>query len=282
MTNRRSFLASGLAAGAARLLAAPWPAGLKIGTMDGVLRLSSKPEAVGVARALGLEGLQVTIGKPGDSGKLPLEDAGVQQRYRDESKKHGLPLDATYLDILHVNCLKSDKLAPDNVRTGIEITRKLEAKILMVVFFGKCSLLTRAEMDTVAGAFRELAKEAQKAGVVIGFENLLNAADNARVMDQVASPAFRIWYDVGNSTNQVNVDAAAEIRELGRERICALHFKDKGYLGEGNVDFPALLRALADIRYEGFANLETSAPSGSMEADLKRNLDYLRGLMARK
>jgi len=279
MISRRRFAAACLATGGARLLSARRPAGLKIGTMDGVLRMSGNPEAVGAARAMGLEGLQITIGKPDGAGRLLLEDVGLQQRYREESKRHSLALDATYLDILHVNCLKNDKLAPDNVRTGIAITRRLDAKILMVVFFGKCSLLSRAEMDTVAGAFRELAHEAQQAGVVIGFENLLNAEDNARVMDQVASPAFKIWYDVGNSTNQAKVDAAREIRWLGRDRICALHFKDQGYLGEGKVNFPDILQALSEIRYEGFANLETSAPSGQVEADLKRNLAYLDQLM---
>ena len=275
MLSRRTFLA---AAAAAPLLARR-PAGLKIGVMDGVLKLSGKPEAVGMAKSFGLEGLQVTIGRPGESGRLPLDDAALQARFVEESKKHNLPLDATYLDVLHVNCLKNDKLAPEWVRRGIDITRNLNARILMVVFFGKCALASRAEMDTAAGAFRELAPEAQKAGVVIGFENLLNADDNTRVLDQVNSPAFRIWYDVGNSTNQVGVDAAREIRSLGRDRICALHFKDQGYLGEGKVDYPAILQSLWDIRFRGFANLETSSPSGQVEADLKRNLAYLHKLM---
>jgi sugar phosphate isomerase/epimerase len=112
--------------------------------------------------------------------------------------------------------------------------------------------------------------------VIIGFENLLNAEDNARVMDRVGSRAFMIYYDVGNATNMVKVDAAKEIRWLGKKRICQMHFKDRGYLGEGKVDFPAVLSAVADIGFEGYANLETSAPSGDMEKDLQRNIDYLR------
>jgi sugar phosphate isomerase/epimerase len=95
----------------------------------------------------------------------------------------------------------------------------------------------------------------------------------------VKSRAFRIWYDVGNSTNQVGVDAAEEIRLLGRDRICQLHFKDTGYLGEGKVNFPAILKALDDVGYRGFANLETTSPSKQMEPDLRRNLEYLRKLM---
>lgn len=273
MISRRALLA-----GVAALpMGARTPAGLKIGSMDGVLRLSGKPEAVALARSFGLEALQVTLGRAAE-GKLPLENGELQARYVAESQKYSLPIGATYIDILHANCLKDDNQAKEWVRRGISITRNLKSRILMTVFFGKCSLYNRAEMDVVAGAFRELALEASKAGVVLGFENLLNAADNARVMDQVASDAFQIWYDVGNSTNQVGSDAATEIRDLGKRRICALHFKDRGYLGEGKVDYPSILRALDDIRYEGYAYLETSAPSGQMEPDLRRNLDFLRRL----
>jgi sugar phosphate isomerase/epimerase len=221
----------------------------------------------------------VTIGRTVQDGRLPLEDAGLQARLLAESKKHGLPLDATYLDILHVNCLKNDPLAREWILKGIEITRRLNARILMTVFFGKCAIENRQEVDTVAGAFKDLAPEAEKAGVIIGFENVLSAEDNARALDRVASKAFQVYYDVGNSTNMGGYDVPREIRFLGRDRICQFHFKDKGYLGEGKVNFPAVLDAIGEIGFDGYANLETGSPSGSVESDLKRNLEYLRARM---
>lgn len=275
MLSRRTFLATAASA----VLPGGQPSGLKIGVMDGVLRQSGKPESVGLAKQLGFEGLQATLGRPDRGGRLPLEDAELQWRFTAESRKHGLPINSTYIDVLHVNCLKDDPLARTWVLKGIEITSRLKAEILMTVFFGKCSLNGRQEMEKVAAVFRELAPEAEKAGVILGFENLLNADDNLWVMDRVASRAFRIYYDTGNTTNLVGVDAPAEIRRLGKDRICQFHFKDKGYLGEGKVDYRAVLQAVGEIGFEGFANLETSAPSGSMENDLRRNLGYLRQLM---
>lgn len=275
MLSRRHLLAGG----ALRALAAPRVPGLKLGVMDGVVRLASRPEAVAKARSFGFEGLQVTLGRPGEGGKLPLEDPALQARYVEESRRQQLALDATYLDILHVHCLKNDPAAREWVARGIAVTRKLNAGILMTVFFGKCALESRREVEFVADVFRELAREAEKAGVILGFENLLTAEENARAMDRVASSAFKIYYDVGNSANRVGVDPAKEIRFLGRERICQFHFKDQGYLGQGKVDFPAVLDAIAAIGFAGYANLETNAPSGDADADLKRNLDYLRGLL---
>jgi len=276
MFTRRAFLAT---TAAVPLLNAQ-SSDLKIGVMDGVVRQSRQPEAIAVAKSFGVAGIQVTIGRPDDAGKLPLEDPAVQALYVAASAEHDFPINATYLDVLHSNCLKNDPLGADMVRRGIEITRSLNAKILMTVFFGRCSVLDGEELDYVADAFKEIVPEAEKAGVIIGFENLLTAEDQARAMDRVASDAFKIYYDVGNSTNRVDVDAVKEIRWLGADRICQFHFKDEGYLGEGNVDFPAVLEAIDAIGFEGYANLETNSPSRSMENDLRRNLDYLKGVMS--
>ncbi|MEO8658059.1 MAG: sugar phosphate isomerase/epimerase, partial [Bryobacteraceae bacterium] len=74
-------------------------------------------------------------------------------------------------------------------------------------------------------------------------------------------------------------DVPKEIRWLGRDRICQFHVKDKGYLGEGKVDVAAAVKAMKDIGFQGFANLETSSPSGDVEKDTIRQLGYLRGLV---
>jgi sugar phosphate isomerase/epimerase len=164
------------------------------------------------------------------------------------------------------------------VRKGIGVTKDLGAKILMLVFFGKCQVLESAELERAIALSKELAPEAEKAGVILGFENTSSGKDNLYAVDKVASKAFRTWYDIGNSTYN-GYDVPAEIRSLGRERICAFHIKDKGYLGEGKVDVAAALKAIDDIGFSGDAMLETTAPSGDVEADARRNLEYLQKLM---
>jgi hypothetical protein len=48
---------------------------------------------------------------------------------------------------------------------------------------------------------------------------------------------------------------------------------------EGKNNFTGVMKAVLDIDFEGFGNLETSAPSKSIEADMKRNLTFLRRTM---
>lgn len=254
-------------------------AGLRIGVTDWNLRQAGKIEAVALAARLGFEGVEVSLGRKPVENRLPLDDAELQQRYLAEAARHNIALAGTCLDILHVNYLKNDPLGQKWVAAGIPITRKLNARVMLLPFFGKGALQTHQEMDYVGDVLRELAPEAEKAGVVLGLENTCSARDNVRILERARSNAVRIYYDVGNSTNN-GYDILEEMRWLGRERICQIHLKDKGYLGQGAINFPAVLRTIAEIGYQGFANLETSSPSGSVEDDMRRNLEYLRGLVA--
>ncbi len=266
------------------LMAAPFGAvargeALKIGVMDGVALAASDPESVAVAARAGCEGIQVTLGRQTAAGRLLMAAPERQRAFLAASKLHRVPIVSTYIDILHVHCLKSDPEALRWAMQGIEITRALGAPILMLVFFGKCALETREEMDAVVAPLKELAREAEQARIILGFENTIRAEDDIRILEAVSSPALQVYYDIGNATNLYKVDPLAELRLLGRKRICQIHVKDKGYLGEGAVDVAGAVRTLDAIGWRGYLVLETGAPSGNREDDLKRNVTWLRRLM---
>jgi len=278
--SRRTFLSTGGAAfalGGSRLAARP--RGLKVGVPDWNLRLTGKVDAVELASRLGFEGVQVSLGRKPVDGKLPLDDPATQQEFLAASKAHKIPLDGTCLDILHVNYLKNDKLGQKWVADSIPITKRLNARVILLPFFGKGALTTHEEMDYVGDALREIAHEAEKAGVVLGLEDTISAEDNARIMERAKSPAVLTYYDVGNST-QGGFDVVKEIRWLGKNRICQFHLKDNPhYLGEGKIDFPSVIKAIDDIGFRGYANLETESPSKSVEDDMSRNLHFVRRLL---
>lgn len=280
--NRRGFLATSLALGLIgrqKLLKARSLAGLKLGVTDWNLRLAARTEAVELAARLGFQGVEVSLGRNAVDNKLPLDNVDLQAQYLAEFASRRIEPAGTCLDILHVNYLKNDPLGQKWVADGIRVTRNFKTPVMLLPFFGRGALETHAEMDYVADILKELGPEAEKAGVVLGIENTISAEDNARILERSASPAVRVYYDVGNSTNR-GFDVVKEIRWLGTERICQFHLKDNPhYLGEGDIDFEGVVEAIADLRFQGFANLETTAPSGSIEDDMKRNLAFIRSLM---
>ncbi len=279
--SRRVFLGSVAAAPtAARLFAAAQAHAPKIGVTDWNLKKTGDLDAVALAKSLGFDGVQVSLGRKPVDGKLALDNADIQAQYIARAKQQNIALAGTCLDILHVNYLKNDKLGQKWVADGIPITKTLNAGVMLLPFFGKGALETQPERDYVADALKEAAGEAERAGILLGLENTISAEDNVRIMDRIKSPAVLVYYDVGNS-NRNGFDVPKEIRWLGKARICQMHLKDKAYIGDGPIDFTAVMRAITEIGYQGFANLETSSPSGSIEDDMRRNLKAVREYLAK-
>ena len=210
---------------------------------------------------------------------MPLSDPALQKTFLDESKRVGLPIESLCLEMLHRNYLKSDPLGQRWVADCIPIAKAMGVRVVLLPFFGKGALETTAEMDKVGDILKEVAPAAEKSGVILGLEDTISARDNVRIMERSKSPAVLTYYDVGNSTKG-GFNVVEEIRWLGGERICEVHLKDNPhYLGEGTIDFKAVIDALADIGFDGWAQLETECPV-SVEADMRRNLKFVRDLIA--
>lgn len=279
---RRNFLqagAAGLASaaigGQSLAVYAAKGARFRLGVTDWNLRQTAKLESIALSKKLGFDGVQISIGR-----KMELNDKALQQSFLAESKRVGQPLASVCLDILHVNGLKSDPLGQRWTAESIPIAKAMGVKVILLPFFGKWALQTQAEMDFVGDALKEIAPAAEKAGVILGLEDTISARDNVRIMERSKSPAVLTYYDVGNST-QHGFDIIEEIRWLGRKRICEVHLKDNpSYMGQGKINFKAVVEALADIGFDKWANLETVAPSGSIEDDMKKNLGFIRNVIA--
>lgn len=287
MPTRRECLigaasAAGLALGVAtrRTAAAPPTLGLKVGMCDWSMGRGD-PSAFELAKAIGLDGVEVSVGYPKD--KLWLRRPEVQKQYRDAARQAGLAIPSVAMGVLNDVPLMSEPRAAVWVADAIEAAKNLGAKSILLAFFGKGEL--RAEntedMRRVTEVMQELAPRAEKAGVILGLETYLNADAHLSILEQVKSPAVQVYYDVFNSGVTRKHDVIRELKQIGRERICQVHFKEGGaLLGQsGKIDWPAVAAALKEIDYRGWIVLETASPQ-SVLTDTRTNLDYVRKLFA--
>jgi hexulose-6-phosphate isomerase len=139
---------------------------------------------------------------------------------------------------------------------------------------------------------RKLMPLAEELKVVIGVENvwnkfLLSPLEFARYVDDFQSPWVRAYFDVGNVV--ISGYPQDWIRTLGK-RIVKVHIKDFSFktdptvrkrvadftaLFEGEIDWPAVRKAFADIGYSGTATVELPGGDAEYLKEVSRRFDRI-------
>lgn len=232
-----------------------------IGACDWSIGRRGRTDAIEMGRKLGLDGVQVSMG--GLDNDLHLRRGDVQRAYRDAAALHGVRIGGVALDVMNRVPYKSDPRTVQWVSDSIDVARALEVRVVLLAFFEAGDLRDDAEGQAeVVRRLRAVAPKALDQNVVLGIESWLSAAEHERILDAIGSPAVQAYYDVANS-NHMGYDIYQEIRTLGRERICEFHVKENGFLlGQGRIDLGELRKAVDDIGYTGWLQIEGAVPKG--------------------
>ena len=277
--SRRRLLKHASMLSATALLRGTAPAAaprFSLGACDWSLGMRARTDALTVAKELGLDGVQVSMGSL--ENDLHLRRADVQRAYRDAASATGVRIGGLALDVLNPIPYKSDPRTEQWVGDSIDVARALDVRVILLAFFDKGDLRNDpAGQAEVIRRLKGVARKAEQQNVFLGIESWLSAADHLRILDAVGSPNVRVYYDLANST-QMGYDILAEIRQLGRDRICEFHAKENGFLlGQGRIDFPAVRKALDEIGYTGWIQIEGAVPKGQPIVDSYReNVRFMR------
>lgn len=131
---------------------------------------------------------------------------------------------------------------------------------------------------------RKLLPDAERHGIKIAIEEvwnkfLLSPLEFARYIDEFESPWVGAYFDVGNV---VEYGYPQEwIRELGK-RILKIHIKEYKkekrfdyHLGEGEIDWADVRKALIDVGYQGWITAEVRKGDLNALKDVTARMDKL-------
>src|SRR5690242_5909909 len=175
MLVRTAQTASALALSAefAPLLAAPEKRLFKIGACDWSIGKMASPAAFEVAKAIGLDGVQVSLGSASDDMKL--RKAEVQQQFKEAAKANGVDIASLAIGELNNVPYKSDPRTEAWVSDSVEVMQALGVKVILLAFFAKGDLVGDKEgTDEVVRRLKKVAPKAEKAGVTLGLESWLS------------------------------------------------------------------------------------------------------------
>jgi hexulose-6-phosphate isomerase len=166
---------------------------------------------------------------------------------------------------------------------GADTILLVPARVTETVTYDECWTRTTAEI-------RKAIPLAEKLNVIIAIENvwnnfLLSPMEAVQYVDQFQSPVVKFYFDIGNILAYGWPEQWIKI--LGN-RIAKIHIKEyskkvadtqgrsagfKVMLQEGDVNWPAVMKALDDIGYSNWATVEM--PGGDTPEGLKDLCDRL-------
>jgi L-ribulose-5-phosphate 3-epimerase len=253
----------------------------QIGACDWSIGQSSKIEAFDVAKTIGLDGIQVNMGS--EKNDMHLRQKDLQKAWREAAKRTKIQVGGLALGELNNIPYKSDPRAEQWVQDSVDVAKAIGAKNVLLAFFNKGDLKNDPQgTKVVIERLKAVAPKAEKAGIVLAIESWLSAEEHMAIVDAVASPAVKVYYDVCNST-VMGYDILKEIRWLGKQKqICEFHFKENSFLlGQGKVNYPEVRKAIDDIQYSGWVHIEGAVPEGkNMLESYTYNNKFVREILA--
>jgi L-ribulose-5-phosphate 3-epimerase len=298
MPDRRTFLSS-LAAGvlgaahgpgARSAVAAPDQIrkAVLISMLDKIPGVVSYSDRFALAREVGFEGIEMRT----------ISNAEEAAEVREAAQKTGLRIHSVMnADHWKFPLSSGDPQIVKQCVAGMETSLRNAAlwgadAVLLVPAVVDAATTYKQAWDRSQRVIRErLLGLAQELKVVIAVEEvwnkfLLSPLEFARYVDEVDSPWVKAYFDVGN----VVIYAYPQdwIRTLGK-RIVKVHLKDFQFdrpngrfawknIGEGDIDWPEVRRAFAEIDYRGFMTTELEAGDAAYIKDVAGRVDrFLSG-----
>ncbi len=281
---QKSLLLTGISALSSSLggLSPAWATDRKkrflIGACDWSINGRASLSAFDNARQIGLDGVQVSLNTVKD--ETYLRDPAMQQQYLEAAKRTGVAISGLAIGALNDIPYKSDPRTEQWVQDSVDVAKALGVKNVLLAFFSNNDLKNDPKgTQAVIDRLKAVAPKAEKAGVTLGIESWLSAAEHRAIIDAVASPAVKVYYDVCNAS-VMGYDIYQEMRDLGTKQICEVHIKENGFLiGQGKIDMKRVRQTLDEIGYQGWLQLEGAVPTGkSVMASYAENIKAAREL----
>lgn len=275
--SRRNFLATGLLAASAGLLAGPGRLAAsvrsdptqraipryRIGVCDWMILKRQKLGAFQRTKEIGADGLELDMGGLGNRPTFDskLHDPVERQRFLQEAKKHGLEICSMAMSGFYAQSFAERETVPLMVRDCLNTMVMMGVKVAFLPLGVKSDLIQFPHLrPLVVNRLKEAARMAEAAGVVIGVETALDATGEARLLDEVGSPAIRSYFNFANPLQQGR-NLVEELEILGAQRICQIHCTDEdGVRLEKNprIDLPKVKATLDRMGWSGWLVIERS------------------------
>ncbi|TAL02895.1 MAG: sugar phosphate isomerase/epimerase [Verrucomicrobia bacterium] len=235
----------------------------RVAVCDWMILKRQKPGAFPLAKELGAEGVEVDMGSLGqrETFENQLTNAAACQAFRERARENGLEIPSLAMSGFYGQSFAERPTVPRMIQDCVETMQRLNVKIAFLPLGVSCDLTKKPELrPAVIERLKTVGKVAEKAGVIIGMETSLPAAEEVKLLDEVGSPAIKIYFNFANAVKNGR-DIPTELRTLARERLCQIHATNEDGVwlqNDPKLDLPKIKRTLDELGWSGWLVIERS------------------------
>jgi sugar phosphate isomerase/epimerase len=258
----------------------------KIGVCDWMMLKRQKLGALPLAKEVGADGVEVDMGSLGqrETFENALADPAVRQQFFDAARQHNVAICSLAMSAFYAQSFAERPTVLRMLDDCIQTMGAMGVKVAFLPLGVRGDLVKYSQLrPAIVERLRAIAPTAEKAGVVIGLETALDAAGDVKLLDEIGSPAIRIFFNFANAL-QAGRDLYAELRTLGKDRICQIHCTDQdGVWLQNNprIDMKKVKQTLDEMDWSGWLIIERSrdaSDSRNVRRNFGANAKYLKSV----
>jgi sugar phosphate isomerase/epimerase len=242
---------------------APTALRYRVAVVDLMLLKRQKLGAFSLAKAIGADGLEVDMGGLGDretfDNSLALET--TRHQFLEASDTDSLAICSLGMTGFYSQNFATRPTYQRMVGDCIATMKQMHVSIAFLPLGVNADPGKHPELrDSVVKRLKIAGKMAAEAGVIIGIETTLSAADELKLLRDIGSPAIKSYFNFANAV-EAKRDLSKELRTLGKENICQIHCTNTDGVWLQNdpaIDMKKVKATLDEMGWSGWLVVERS------------------------
>lgn len=261
----------------------------KIGVCDWMILKRQKIGSFKLTSELNGDGVEIDMGGLGNRELFDnkLRDPDFVEQFKNEADKYNLEIASIAMSAFYAQSFAERENYRELLDDCIQTMKKMDVKIAFLPLGVQGDLNKRPDIrPELVRRLKVAGDMAEQANVVIGIETSLDAASEIELLDEIGSPAIKIYFNFQNPL-EAGRDIYEELKILGKERICQIHCTDNDDVTlpyNKRLDMRKIKSVLDEMEWSGWLIVERSRDKNepaNVRKNFGTNIDYLKDIFQR-
>jgi len=258
----------------------------KVAVVDLMILKRQKLGAFQLTKEIGADGVEVDMGglgnRPTFDNQLLIDS--IRKQFLDKTRELQLEIPSLAMTGYYAQSFCQREQFIQSIQDCIATMKLMNVKVAFLPLGVQCDLVKKPELrDSVISRLKVAGKMAEEAGVIIGIETALDAKGEKKLLQEVASPGIKSYFNFSNALKNGR-DVNRELETLGKKYIIQIHCTDDdGVLLKDNkrLDMKKVKKTLDKMNWSGWLVIERSRDAkepNNVKKNFGSNTTYVKSI----